>query len=519
MRKNIQYIFCIVACLGIATSCFSQSVREIMDANQAVFELVDSYIANANLTEGYAQKADVFRSLFESPTTNVYMDHINWFNNANRKDTTNLANYCDFYSRQQGTFTQFGVSDVHMDYQGVSDGVMEYTVGLTKRYRLPGDDQPVVNPLVMDVSYDISAKKAKITRIKCTRPDSRMHPHISANYIKYDNTLYIPKTLKVKNIDGSYIHLDERIRPLSTDVYSRLSGKNCATYSYDFEAQTEPVQHHTISVSTVKNAVGIEVGYSQALGGNASVPTDHGRHFSSPSYTERALHIGAVYQRQLFARNRHRLSLETGVSLDINWQRLNVLSYDEIREADDPDGDRYTRITRLDSILETSRSLEVAVPVILRYDYFVTPNLSLFVAAGVRGSAFLFGASNASFDAYYTGLYGPEYFNVLIDQNGYYDFGRFDVVGRDDSKAAVRWHFDALARVGAQYFFTAEKRWSVELSAGMRYRLFDAPQVWLNEITDYSLSPNYETFNSALRNLTARPPLFIDCQVKLLYNF
>ena len=53
----------------------------------------------------------------------------------------------------------------------------------------------------------------------------------------------------------------------------------------------------------------------------------------------------------------------------------------------------------------------------------------------------------------------------------------------------------------------------------MRYRLIDNPQVWLNEISDYSLSPDYATFNSVLRNLTHRPPLFIECQVKLLYNF
>ena len=519
MRKRIQYIFCVVACLGIATNCFPQSVRETMDANQAVFELVDSYIANANLTEGYAQKAGVFRSLFERPTTNVYMDHINWFNNANRKDTTNLENYCDFYSRQQGTFTQFGITDVHIDYRGALYGVMEYTVEMNKQYSLPGDDKPVVNPLVMHVSYDLSSKKAKITSIECTRPDSRMHPHISANYIKYDNALYIPKTLKVKNIDGSYIHLDERVRPLSTDVYARLSKKNCATYSYDFEAQSKPVQHHTISVSTVKNAVGIEVGYSQALGSNASAPTDHGRTFSAPSYRERALHIGAVYQRQLFARNRHRLSLETGVSFDLNWQRLYVDAYQESRDAVDTSGDSYTRLTSLDSIWENCRSMEFAVPLILRYDYFVTPNLSLFAAAGVRGSAFLFGVSNASFDAYYAGQYGPEYFNVYIDRNGYYDFGTYDVAAYDSSRAAVRWHLDALARVGAQYFFTADKRWSAELSVGMRYRLLDRPQVWLNDITDYSLSPDYKTFNSALRNLTLRPPLFIECQVKLLYNF
>ena len=161
---------------------------------------------------------------------------------------------------------------MRINYQGVKDGVMEYTVEMTKRYSVPSDDKSVETPLVLHVVYNIASKAAQINRIECLHPDSRMHPHISANYIKYDKSLYIPNTLKVKNINGSYIRLDERVRPLSTEVYSRLSSKNCATYSYDFKAQTAPIQHHTISVSTVKNAVGLEMGYAQALGNNVQVP-------------------------------------------------------------------------------------------------------------------------------------------------------------------------------------------------------------------------------------------------------
>ena len=520
MRK-FRVILSMALCLFSAIACFSQTARDVMDANQKVYELVESYIANADLTDRYAQKSGSFRNLFASQEATVYMDHIDWFNNANRKDTTDLASYCDFYSRQQGTFTQFGISDVRIDYQGVSDGEMDYTVGLTKKYTIPGDDQPVVSPLVLHVVYNPASKVAKITRIECSRPDSRMRPHISANYKRYDNAPYIPKTLKVNNIDGSYIHLDEQIRPLSVEVYSRLSGKNCATYSYDFEAQTEPVQHHTISVSTVKNAVGFEVGYAQSLGEpEYSVPADYSGHFNAPGYSERVFHIGAVYQRQLFARNRHRISLETGVAFDIDWQRLTVGNYKESREAVDPDGDAYTRLTTLADFLERSRGLDVAVPVMVRYDGYVTPSVSLFAAVGIRGGAFLSGVSTAFFDAFYAGQYGPEYFNVLIDQNHYYDFGRFDVNGIHDEKpASPRWHLDALARVGAQFFFTADKRWSAELSVGGRYGLLDKSQESLTQTASPCVSPDKDTFNSALRSLTARPPLFIECQAKLLYNF
>ena len=113
---------CTALCFLSISTCFPQTVREMMDANQKVYELVDDYIANANLTELYTQKSTTFRNLFESQDVVVYMDHIDWFNNANRKDTVSLTNYCNFYSQKQGSFKQFQISDVHIVYQNNFSG-------------------------------------------------------------------------------------------------------------------------------------------------------------------------------------------------------------------------------------------------------------------------------------------------------------------------------------------------------------------------------------------------------------
>lgn len=517
--KRITNILCTALCFLSISTCFPQTVREMMDANQKVYELVDDYIANANLTELYTQKSTTFRNLFESQDVVVYMDHIDWFNNANRKDTVSLTNYCNFYSQKQGSFKQFQISDVHIVYQNISNGVMRYAVDLNKRYSTINADL-VENRLKLHISYEPSRKKAKITRIECTSADKRMQPHISANYLKYDNALYIPNSLKVMSVDGTEFLLNRQIRPLSAEMYARLSNNSCATYSYDFEAHSDTLPYHTISVSTVKNATGLELGYAQALG-RVSAPTDDGRYFDpSPDYHEQLLHIGAVYQRQLFARDRHRLSLETGLSFDIDWQRLYIHTYQESREAVDLDGDTYTRLTTLSDIHEKSRNLEIALPVTLRYDWYVINNLSVFAAMGLRGSVLFLSPSTASFRGYYAGQYGPEFFNTFLDSNGLYDFGRFDIEGlRDGGQVTPRWHLDAMARVGVQYFLPTDNRWSMELSVGYRYRFLDKPQVQLDNIHDYCLSPNAETFNSALRHLTRRAPHFIESQIKVMYNF
>ena len=82
MRK-FRVILSMALCLFSAIACFSQTARDVMDANQKVYELVESYIANADLTDRYAQKSGTFRNLFVSQEATVYMDHIDWFNNAN----------------------------------------------------------------------------------------------------------------------------------------------------------------------------------------------------------------------------------------------------------------------------------------------------------------------------------------------------------------------------------------------------------------------------------------------------
>jgi len=497
------------------------TVRELMDANQRVYELVETYVGNTDLTTRYTQKAGPFKSLFESRNTTLYMDHIGWYNNSNRNDSTTLAGYCSFYEQQQGSFTEFSIHDVTIRYLGRNEmGGILYVSELTKQYRTTQADTPVNIRLALHITYSIERQEARITRIECKRRNVRLQPHIMANYEKHDPALYIPTTLKAKDVEGSIIPLSWSIHPLSAEVYSQLSAKSCATYRYDFEAQANPVKHHTISVSTVKNAVGVEAGYAQATGKRVVGDlASRGRQFFAPTYSERVFHIGAVYQRQLFARNRHRFTVETGVSLDMDWQQLTADRYEESREAIDPDGDPYTRLTVLSDFHERCRNLEIAVPVMLRYDGYVTRSLSLFASIGIRGSAFIPGPASATFDAYYAGQYGPEHFDVLIDNN-YHDFGRFYVNWiNDESPALVRWRLDALARVGAQLFFTPEKRWSAEFSVGGRYGLLDKRQNTQAQAEILSLSPDKDTFNSALRDLSARPPVFIECQAKLSYNF
>lgn len=518
--KMKKVILSIIVCWLCATPvCLAQNTRELIDANQKVFELVDAYADNSNLTDAYAQKIGTFRNLFKSPNAMVYMDHINWYNNSNRKDTTELSNYCAFYEQQQGTFRQFEILDVQIGRVSQSESVGIYSAALTKKYVTYTDNTPVISHLVLHIEYSFARKTAKIVRIECTRADSRMKPHILANYVKSSGTLYIPNTLKVKKIGGAITRLDNRVQPLSAEVYKQLSNRNCATYQYVFTPHNDTLRYHTISVNTVKNALGLEIGYTHSLGAKDLIEPFNGN-FDSIHLGSTIFHIGANYLRQIFAVGRHRLSFETGVTFEWQKRKFSTNNYNDQYDARDSAGDDYLRQIRLDGYHEQCNSVSLAIPAIVRYDFYVIPDLSIYAAVGVRGTM----ASNlpamASFNGYYAGQYGEEYFNVLIDQNGYYDFGTSvcSNLPENNQKKTTDWHIDALARLGAQYFFTSDNRWSLDFSVGYRYRFF-SKSAEMPIPGAFHLSTQKEDFSSVCRNLWVQPTQFLDFQLGVKYNF
>ena len=517
--KMKKVILTIIACwLCVTPACLAQNARELMDANQKVFELVDAYAENADLTDGYVQKIGTFRDLFKSQNATVYMDHINWYNNSNRKDTTMLSSYCAFYEQQQGTFRQFEIQDVHINRVSRSEDVWFYSAALTKKYMTYTDNTPVISHLVLHIEYSFALRTAKIVRIECTRADSRMKPHILANYLKSSNTLYIPNALKVKKIGGAMTRLDNRVQPLSAEVYKQLSNRNCATYQYVFTPHNDTLRYHTISVNTVKNAFGLEIGYTLPLEANRLIEPFNDN-FDSTHLKSNTFHIGANYLRQIVAVGRHRLSLETGVTFEWQNRKFSTNNYNDQYNTSDISGDDYLRQIRLKGYYEKCSSVSLAIPVIVRYDYYVIPDLSIYAAVGARGTMVSNHPAIASFNGYYAGQYGEEYFNVLIDQDGYYDFGTSvcNNLRENNQKKTTDWHIDALARLGAQYFFTSDNRWSLDFSVGYRYRFYskttETPMPGA-----YHLSTQKEDFSSVCRNIWARPTQFLDFQLGVKYN-
>lgn len=130
--KIANLIIAFLCCLCSFVSMNAQTVRDVMKGNEVVFDLVNDYIENSNLTENYAVKVNTFKNLFASSQCLLYMDHLYWINEnpEKRRDSVNLVEYCKFYQNQQGSFQQgtYKVSDVKVSMTSMTAEILEITV-------------------------------------------------------------------------------------------------------------------------------------------------------------------------------------------------------------------------------------------------------------------------------------------------------------------------------------------------------------------------------------------------------
>ena len=111
---------------------------------------------------------------------------------------------------------------------------------------------------------------------------------------------------------------------------------------------------------------------------------------------------------------------------------VNLPLFEETYQDIDSDGDSYIRKTTITDINEDGVISFLQIPFILRFDYTVN---KLWGAFGGVGYSYAFQrnlsyASTATGN--YQGTYGPEYFNIILKENGVYDFGQFDIGGQGE---------------------------------------------------------------------------------------
>lgn len=287
-----------------------------------------------------------------------------------------------------------------------------------------------------------------------------------------------PKRLRAKTVDGSIVKIGDQKEQVDQILLTRLNKRRSVNYWYSIR-QEGLDSSYVVTAMTKKNAIGLSGSHlfpRDIVHWDQWLPEDLQSDFKSSSYRVYDFSFGLNINRQLWAKNRHSISLEINPLYRQMYHEFAVPSYAVSFPSIDPDGSDYERLVTVTNYRQTYLTHAAAAALSLRYDFYFLKYVSLFLSAGVENVFTLFGRSETNYDARYAGQYGPELFNVLIDEDGIYDFGTYnDNHFKNVDKREFRYSLYGVANVGLQFYLG--RTVSLEV-AGVYQRLcYDHPMV------------------------------------------
>jgi hypothetical protein len=154
---------------------------------------------------------------------------------------------------------------------------------------------------------------------------------------------------------------------------------------------------------------------------------------NSPIYFDDALNsnqsstdFGFSLSLKLLEFKQAKLKIYTGTSW-INWGFSSNLSSQNYQyESIDPDGASYLRKIALSNYQANSRINAIQVPLGIEITYPITSKIELIGRSGIILHKTIKASYSASAEIQYSGYY-EELFQITMNENGVYDFGRFEI--------------------------------------------------------------------------------------------
>ena len=340
----------------------------------------------------------------------------------------------------------------------------------------------------------------------------------SAVNVRYEPVSGTSKHIRLQATDGSMVKVGSQYVQVDSNYAKRLGRKSCATFWYDVES-SDDTGRYIIRSRTSKNAIGLSgsyLFYGDFTHHRDWLRDEYVRDFDGAAFALRDFNIGLLYARQLVAKNRHRLSMEIVPMYHQIRQIFSTNRYTTSFAAIDPDSYHYERLVTVNNYEEEKLRQCVSLQLNFRYDWFILKYFSLFLAAGIDNGFVVTDESDVTFDAIYAGRYGEEFFNSVIDENGYYDFGRYPsnrIVTK--SEPAFRYSLYGSAFAGLQLFIGPVL--SIEV-AGVYHRLLYS-NVSEESKDPFCLSESAGNYQSMVKTMKPAAKDRLGVNVKLKFNF
>jgi hypothetical protein len=336
----------------------------------------------------------------------------------------------------------------------------------------------------------------------------------SATYVRYEHAPGTSKWIKTQKIDGSMTKVQEQYVQVDRGFSERFKKKSSATYWYDIVPDKQ-ANHYVIRSHTSPNTIGISSSflfYGDFMHYNDWMKDDYKNNFEGDTFGLSDFSVGLLYARQLYAKDRHKLSLEFIPSYRQIKQSFSANSYSTHYPAIDPDGRDYERIISVTNYKEIVENYCASIPINLRYDIFALKYLSFFLAGGIDNLFIVNKYTDAGFAASYSGQYGED----IYDENGVYDFGKFPdnrIIVEND--VSFRYKLYGTAMLGVQLFIGPVL--SLEV-AGVYNKLLYS-NIPVDNTESFCLSESAGTYQSMANTMKPAAQNRLGVNVKLKINF
>lgn len=230
-----------------------------------------------------------------------------------------------------------------------------------------------------------------------------------------------------KNVDGNQVI---EIEPLSDEYFQSKR----VEVEYDEIGADDEARSNYIPVYFRKKRFYIRPSISLFTDNNGFA-LDGDKNYSTEKSSFGAS-FGLDFGINLFSFNKRGVpltaSLLVGGKYTMIGYSITAPRFQQIYQAIDADGDPYTRKAIIGDIREEGDISLLQMPLTLRVDYTFNELWGVFIGIGYsyalqRNLNYIITAAGN-----YQGIYGPEYFNIILNENGVYNFGHFDLENQKD---------------------------------------------------------------------------------------
>jgi len=441
-------------------SLYAQTMTEVRQMRYEAIGVFDKYYSLVlNMDNPDVYTFDYFTALFEDDAT-IYNDILP--DNKNQ-----YLNPKEYYQKYKGFKTYPRLSDLELSFPEFKDGKWIVSVKFKKTFQIKYRKKDLSYPKLLNFSYemlvvmDINTEYRKGTKQR-NGENNRLYTNVKIRSLKAEEPLVnyyvinLNDTLLKEEVKGLYYKptgdkidfMGDSCRIFNQEIHSRSD--LVLHKSIDDDFRTTIVQHqlddnyYKYDIFPLKKIIGFGFSYSPLLA-DLKTPTPYFENIKQNAFTAG---FSFLYGWLLSApsKNKFYLNLKPGYTMNyIGFKGSNFYEYQSI----DADNDSYTRRINLSNIEENNFFHAIDFPLTFSCVRSIGKYALTFDFGGWVNYSF-FNTHKSSANALYSGYY-PQYWDLLIDKNGYYDFGEYVIGETKSNKFTNSLDYGAIVSLGGMY--------------------------------------------------------------------